>query len=439
MPSAPVTTDAAAAHHAEAGAAPGTHPPPDRAGDGCRLSPSQGLRLLADLRCLMPVATLPLLLHTAHPGGTGDAIEPLPLLGAQVLIALATCLRLRRAWPVHAPELAAQAHLDIALLVASLLCAGAAAPSFLLLLPVPLLIAASALERAWLGLAATSTVAACGFIGAFGVSHVDAAAGAAGLRNASGAVVFAWTLTAAVLAVVAARINLACRRSGSATLAPRETPTCPESAAVLDTLATEYAHRLSSPLATMAIVVGESMRKHANDPLLLPDLQLLESQIEECKKILSDLAAAGGRPRVERAEALAVDRFLRGIVDQARALHPGTAVTASLDTRAPAPRVIADQGLRQRIEGLVDDAIGRSPQGIVLAADWSGDNLVISMLEPGSRAVAADETLMARLLRRFQSSSKDDKPNALSEIRVPLGAITIGANSKKNDGTNARR
>jgi two-component system, sensor histidine kinase RegB len=433
------TPDAAPAGHSACGSQPGKGRATDHGPLGPLLSPLQGLRLLAGLRFFTLLTTLLLLLHSARRGGAPGALNPLALLfGAQVLVAFATQLRLRHAPPVKAWELLAQAHLDIALLAAILFFTGNAASPFLLLLTMPLLIAVTAFEPLWLWVISASTIAACAYLATSGAGLFGATPDPAGRLLLDDGAVFDWALTAALLALVATRVSGALRRHASAVALAREAEIRRESAESLATLTAAYAHQLSAPLATMAVVVGESKRDCTSDPALQRDLQLLEDQIEACKRIISDLAAAGGGPRAESADACLLDRFLRAIVDRARAQHPNTAISATFDTATPPPMIVADAVLRLQIEDLINEAARRSPQRVGIVADWSGPELVVAIHDPAPTRGAAEGGLeiastpsaptLRGLLHGFDPECSTDNDGGPAEIRVPLRAIALHAN-----------
>jgi len=64
-----------------------------------------------------------------------------------------------------------------------------------------------------------------------------------------------------------------------------------QKASALGALAASAAHELGSPLGTIAVVVKELLRDHADeDGPLKDDLALLQSEVERCRAILTDLS-----------------------------------------------------------------------------------------------------------------------------------------------------
>jgi two-component system sensor histidine kinase RegB len=215
-------------------------------------------------------------------------------------------------------------------------------------------------------------------------------------------------------------------------------------------VAAGYAHELSSPLATMAVVVAELKRKHAADAKLSKDPKLIEDQLEASKQTVSNLTSAGGRRRAEAATRARLDEFIRSIVERARVRHPGAAVEVSLDSATAPPWIVAEETLRQAVTNLIDNAIQASPRHVEVHADWSGAELRVTvqdrgtgfdaeMLKRAGKYVGTTKgaagggmglglLLSAATLERLGGSLElANQPNggARCEICVPLRAIEI--------------
>jgi two-component system sensor histidine kinase RegB len=223
-----------------------------------------------------------------------------------------------------------------------------------------------------------------------------------------------------------------------------------ESVTALGALAAGYAHELSSPLATMAVVVAELKREHAADAKLSKDLKVIDDQLQASKQIVSNLTGAGGQRRAEAATRARLDDFIRSIVERARVRHPGAKIVASLDRATAPPWIVAEETLRQAITNLIDNAVQASPLHAEVHADWSGAELRVTVQDRGTGfnterlrrvgkcAVATKSAagggmglgllLSAATLERLGGSLElTNQPNggARCEICVPLRAIAI--------------
>jgi two-component system sensor histidine kinase RegB len=133
----------------------------------------------------------------------------------------------------------------------------------------------------------------------------------------------------------------------------------------------------------MAVVVGEIERVHQADTELSHNLHLLDEQIQACKRIISQLASSAGQHRTESASGAVLDQFIEAIVARARALHPGTTIALQLDAVNPAPRVIAEETLRQAITNVIDNAVQASAEQVDVRATWAEGHLVVEVRDRG--------------------------------------------------------
>jgi two-component system sensor histidine kinase RegB len=68
-------------------------------------------------------------------------------------------------------------------------------------------------------------------------------------------------------------------------------------------LATSAAHELGTPLSTISVVIGD-WKKIVHDQGLKKDIDLIDSQLVRCKKIISSILSESGNKRVEDAKEL---------------------------------------------------------------------------------------------------------------------------------------
>jgi two-component system sensor histidine kinase RegB len=192
-----------------------------------------------------------------------------------------------------------------------------------------------------------------------------------------------YLFTAALLTYFVNRMHGALRRREGALAEAREAQLRNESVVAIGALAAGYAHELSSPLGTVALVVSELKREHAGNAELKRDLQIIEDQVHSCKTIVSNLAQAAGQRRAESASGARLDHFIENVVERVRALHPGATIVPRLDTRTPPPSIVAEETLRQAITNLVQNAAQVSPEHVDMSADWSNGELRVVVLDRG--------------------------------------------------------
>ena len=107
----------------------------------------------------------------------------------------------------------------------------------------------------------------------------------------------------------------------------------------LGTLAAGAAHELGTPLGTMAILTRELRDDYPitqfND--LHSKLSILRDQVDRCKEALSVISASTGEARAESGHPMAVDCYLREMIDQWSNQRPDVALEYRPQTAHPPP------------------------------------------------------------------------------------------------------
>jgi two-component system sensor histidine kinase RegB len=203
--------------------------------------------------------------------------------------------------------------------------------------------------------------------------------------------------SAALIAWFVARMAAAIRSRDLALAAAREEALRNERVIALGSLAAGAAHELGTPLATMAILVGELSRETALSPEAQEDLSLLRSQMEHCKGIITGLAARAGQVRAEGGAALDLDRWLEQVVERWRRLRPHAEAKVSLHGTAT-PRVVGEATLEQALLNLFNNAADADGGRIEIDAEWDGDRL---RLEVRDRGPGFDDAVLLAAGRAF--------------------------------------
>ena len=266
------------------------------------------------------------------------------------------------------------------------------------------------------------------------------------MRHAGWAVSFA--LTAAVIAWFTLRLTKALAAHASA-LAEARLSTANDAAVLrVGTLAAGAAHELSSPLATMSIVVGE-MRRADNAPDRERDLAILAAQIDACRTTLSNLLSAAGHARAEGGGRETLDRLVESVVARVRLARPQARLAVDLEGDGPAPTIFADAALKQALVNLVDNAADVSPDDVRIDASWTVEALdfvvrdrgpgiapdVLPRLgrsffttKPPGRGTGLGLVLTAAVLNRLGGSvrwANRDGGGAEAFVRLPLASLTL--------------
>jgi two-component system sensor histidine kinase RegB len=296
-----------------------------------------------------------------------------------------TWWRLRRAHTVGNLELFGQLLVDVAALTGLLYLTGGWANPFVSLFLLPLMISATVLPARFAWAMAGITVACYSALGWLHVPLPHVHRG--GSPDFDAHVLGMWVsfvLSAAVVAGFVVRMAQSLRERDRALAAAREKALRDDQVLALGTLAAGAAHRLGTPLSTMAVLAGEVKEAVRGDAAATRDVATLRAQIDHCKQIISELAASAGQARAESGTAQPVDEFVRRTLDGWQALRPDVDVRWAVGGEGPAPCIVSEQSLANTLVSLLDNAADASPDGIELDTSWTGDQLVVEIRDRGN-------------------------------------------------------
>ncbi|MBK9447382.1 MAG: HAMP domain-containing histidine kinase [Betaproteobacteria bacterium] len=350
-----------------------------------------------------------------------------PLIGITVSLALFNLItqwRLQQARPVSDDENLAQLLVDVAALGGLLYFSGGSANPFVSLFLVPITIAATALpaRHAWFMAGATTLVYT--FLMFWNLplpppqgqmAELDvlvARASGVAPEHAGHASGFAlhilgmwlnFVVSAAIVALFLTRMAATLKAREKELASAREAALRNEQILTLGTLAAGAAHKLGTPLSTMAVVLREAELAHGDNAELRADMQLLRAQVEECKKILSQTLASAGQARDEASQQLPLDAYLERLLEEWRLIRPRASIRETLEGPRPAPQIATDRTLEQALLNLLDNAADASPDGLEFSARWDASSLVITILDHGP---GIDQATAARIGEAFFSTKQ---------------------------------
>jgi len=232
----------------------------------------------------------------------------------------------------------------------------------------------------------------------------------------------AFALTVGVTAWFVVRTVAALREHDRLLAEVRQKAIADEAVLRVGTLAAGAAHELGTPLATMAVVVGEMQRQRRPAPgdATAQDVEILAAQIDACRRTLSGLLAAAGQSRAEGGGREPVDRFVAAVTDQCRNAHPGTSIACHCEGSQPVPEIFVERSLQQAILNLLNNAVDASPQGVELAGRWTDDELHLTIRDRGE---GIPEDVLPRLGKELFTTKAAGKGTGLGLV---LAATTVG-------------
>ncbi len=185
-------------------------------------------------------------------------------------------------------------------------------------------------------------------------------------------------ISAMVVAYFAAEMARAVRNRDAQLTRVREEILRNERIVALGTQAAGAAHELGTPLSTMAVIIGE-MRQDCSDPEHQDNLNILNDQVRNCKRILDSLLAHAK----ETSSELSLEEFIRNVLDDWQLLRPTVHYRFHVKGPQPSPRLRADLALRAALLNLLNNAADASPDEMDILLHWDDANIKLEILDQG--------------------------------------------------------
>lgn len=332
--------------------------------------------------------------------GLGLQLNAFPLMAIIVAYGIyngITWWRLRNGAVITEPQLFSQILVDVAEMAALLYLTGGASNPFVWFFLVPLTLTAAALPAAYSWAMAAITSACYSLLMFYNVPLPHQHDG--GDFNLH--VIGMWTgylLSAALIAYFAVHMNSTLRQRDLALARAREQALRDERLVALGTLAAGAAHEMGTPLATMAVVTKELGRDYAHLPELSEQLDVVRSQIDRCKGILSSMAAAAGQNRADAGYRLSLNQYLEDVVQHWRQSRPTAVVRYSMRGDCVAPKIVAEQTLSQSIINALNNAADASEHDVEVTAQWNAQMLTLEICDRGPGLDSEAEARAGELL-----------------------------------------
>ncbi|MFV0676651.1 ATP-binding protein [Variovorax sp. tm] len=232
-----------------------------------------------------------------------------------------------------------------------------------------------------------------------------------------------FALNAALLVIFITRIsrNLRARDARLADLRQRASEE--EHIVRMGLLASGAAHELGTPLATLAVILGDWRRlpHFSSDPELLTEVAEMELQIQRCKSIVSGILLSAGEARGESSEETTVSTFLDDLVEEWRTTRPVEDFEYDNRFGRDLP-MVSDSALKQMICNVLDNALEASPHWLRLEAAHDADALTITVTDAGPGFLPA---ILKEFGKPYQSS-KGRAGGGLGLFLVVNVARTVG-------------
>lgn len=356
------------------------------------------LRWIAVVGQIITIAVVHFLLGITLP------LEPLlVVLGAITVFNLASRLRWQVQQVVTDGELLLALLVDVGMLTLMLYFTGGAANPFAWLYLLQITLGAMLLtpQATWIMVIATTLCFAWLALLARPLpmpAHMDG-----GLANPyMQGMLVCFALNAGLLVTFIVRITRNLRQRDAHLADLRQRAAEEENIVRMGLLASGAAHELGTPLATLAVILGDWARlpTFTSDPELLEEVLEMQAQIQRCKAIVSGILMSAGEARGESSEETSICVFLDELVEEWKASRPVTSFVYDNRFGLDVP-VVSDSTLKQTICNILDNALEASPHHVSLEVERNADALRITVKDNGS---GFPPEMLAQLGKPYQSS-----------------------------------
>lgn len=348
----------------------------------------------------------------------------LAVLGCLVAFNIASQLRWRRHSVVTNRELFVALLVDVASLTTQLYLSGGTSNPFVFLYLLQVILGAVLLE-AWSTWSIVAITTAC-LAGLTLWSRplqipLDMERGLSSLYVQG--LLICFVLNAALLVTLISRISTNLRSRDTRLARLRQRAAEEEHIVRMGLLASGAAHELGTPLATLAVILGDwrHMPEFTRNPELRQEIDEMQTQVQRCKSILTGILLSAGEARGESSVKTTLGAFLDDLVTDWRR----TRTVLSMDYERqidPDLPVVSDSALKQMIANVLDNALEASPSWLQLKAQRSADTLTLTVNDAGP---GFDPALLAQLGKPYQSS-KGRPGGGLGLFLVVNVARTLG-------------
>lgn len=330
-------------------------------------------------------------------------------VAALTALNLLTWLRLRNSRPVSNAELFTQLCADVLALSALLYYGGGSTNPFISLFLLPLVIAAATLPHGYTWAMTALTTGSYTLLMKYyvplpmphdmggdmsgmdhaGMDHSAHDMGAMDMATAPQDSIFdlhvfgmwlGFVISAVVVAWFVVKMAHAVRERDAALARVREETLRNERIVALGTQAAGAAHELGTPLATLAVVIGELKHDPDMQPEWRDSLDTLDGQVRACKRILDKLLAHAQDGETRQS----LEQFLAETLDEWQLLRPTVNYRHRNSGALPAPELRIDPALRAALLNLLNNAADASPDEIDIETDWNADDFTLTIHDHGS-------------------------------------------------------
>ncbi|MGB3879576.1 MAG: ATP-binding protein [Diaphorobacter nitroreducens] len=329
--------------------------------------------------------------------------EMLLVVGCLVLYNAVSFVRWRTGRGVRNVELFLALLVDVAVLTVQLYLSGGIRNPFVFLYLLQVALGAALLRSAYIWTMVLVTAACFALLAHYSVPLQLAPDFARGLGSpyVLGLLV-CFMLNAALVVIFISRIGQNLRQRDARLAAIRQRAAEEEHVVRMGLLASGAAHELGTPLATMAVILGDWKRDPAlaANPALQEDVAEMQAQVQRCKTIVSGILMSAGETRGEASAQTTVCQFLDSLASEWQATRSVDEFTYDNRFGQDTP-MVSDVTLQQMVFNVLDNARDASPHRVGLVAERDQDLLRITVTDNGPGFAPA---MLSQFGKPYQSS-----------------------------------
>jgi len=167
-------------------------------------------------------------------------------------------------------------------------------------------------------------------------------------------------------------------------------------------LASGAAHELGTPLASIAVALGDwrRMPEITAHPTLVEEVSEMQAAVDRCKAIVTGILLSSGEARGEAPQVTGVRAFFDDIAARWREAWPDITLNCDFGPH-DFPAIVADPVIRQAVGNLLDNAreAGASRIDMIVGRDAAGLNILV--LDDGR---GFSDEMLADLGKPYRSS-----------------------------------
>ena len=211
-----------------------------------------------------------------------------------------------------------------------------------------------------------------------------------------------YAINAALLGLFVTHINRKQRERDARLAGLRQRALEEEHIVRMGLLASGAAHELSTPLSTMAVILGDWQHMPAlkSESGVLEDMEEMQRQVKRCKSIVTGILLSAGEARGVAPEETTVCTFLDELVEEWRTTRSPHAFDYVNAFGEDLP-IVSDEALKQTLCNVLDNALEASPHWVSLKVTRNQETLVLVISDAGP---GFSEEMLENIGKPYQSS-----------------------------------